>query len=160
MLVGCATCIPEIPPGCSTSGSLKIHESIRNVTIKEAVVDLNVIPVNSNWNNVSNELKEQIANQLRRTSLSEKKTDESADYKISITLEEVYEVSGENRSLFGVLLGPNKISGDVTVINIKTNQLVRYFSFQGESSSHPYSVVNDIGSAIYRAAEEIIRGIQ
>lgn len=151
-----------IVTGCSTTGSLKMHESIYGKTIKAAVVALVVTPPNSNGNDVAIQLRGQVASHLLGAGIFKSIADQGdrdADYKISIKLTEIDEVSGVSRVMWGVLAGSNKIAGDVTVIDVKTGQIVRSFSFRGESAAHPFSGKSDIKDAINKAAEEIIKGL-
>lgn len=148
--------------GCSTTGSFEMHEFIEGKTIKAAVVALIVAPPNSNGNDVAIQLRGQVATQLLGAGLFKSITDQGdqdADYKISIKLTKIYEVSGVSRVLWGILAGSNKITGDVTVIDVKTGQTVRSFSFHGESAAHPFSGKSDIKDAINKATEEIIKGL-
>ena len=148
--------------GCSTTGSLKIHESIEGRTLKGAVAALIVTHPNSNENDIAIRLRGQVATHLLGGGLFKSIThqgDQDADYKISIKLTEIDEVSGVSRVLWGVLAGSNKIAGDVTVIDVKTGQTARSFSFRGESALHPFSGKSDIKDAIEKASEEIIKGL-
>ncbi len=86
-------------------------------------------------------------------------SDQQADYKISITITSIKEVSGAGRVLLGVLAGTNKIEGNVVVTDQKTSQTVRHFSFFGESASHPLSGKSDIRDAIDEAAKSILKGL-
>lgn len=151
-----------IATGCSTTGSLEMHESIEGKTIRAAVVALIVTPPNSNGNDVAIQLRGQVAAHLLGAGLFKSianQGDQDADYKISIKLTEIDEVSGASRVMWGPLAGSNKIAGDVTVIDVKTGQTVRSFSFRGESAAHPFSGKSDIKDAIDKAAEEIIKGL-
>lgn len=148
--------------GCSTTGSLKMHESMEGKPIKGAVVALIVSPPNPNGNDVAIKLRGQLSAHLLGAGLFKNITgegDQQADYKISIKLTNIDEVSGVARVAWGALAGSNKIAGDVTVIDVKTGQTVRSFSFIGESAAHPFSGKSDIRDAIDRASEEIIKGL-
>jgi hypothetical protein len=101
--------------------------------------------------------------QLLGAGLSKSITDQGdpdADYEISIKLTKTYEVSGESRVFLGILAGSNKIAGDVTVIDLKTGQTVRSFSFRAKSAAHPASGKSDIRDAINKATEEVIKGLR
>ncbi len=146
--------------GCSTTGSVTMHESsVPAKAIKGMAVALVVTP---SGNDVVIPLRGQVAAQLLGAGLFRSITDESdpnADYKISINLTTIDEVSGVSRVLWGTLAGRNKIAGDVTVIDVRTGQKVRSFSFVGESAAHPFSGKSDIKDAINKAAEEVIKGL-
>ena len=152
-----------IAAGCSTTGSLKMHESMEGKPIKGAVVALIISSPNANVNdNVVIKLWEQLTAHLLGRGLFKNVTgeaDQQADYKITIKLTEINEVSGVARVVWGGLAGTNKIAGDVSVIDVKTGKTVRSFSFTGESASHPFSGKSDIRDAIDRATEEIIKGL-
>ena len=125
--------------GCSTSGSFKMHESIEGKTIKAAVVALIVTPPNSNGNDVAIKIREQVAVHLLGAGLFKSITergDQYADYKISIILTTIDEVPYQDRYYFGFLAGSDKITGDVTVIDVKTGQTVRSFSFSSKSPAY------------------------
>ena len=85
--------------------------------------------------------------------------DQDAGYKILIKLNDIREVSGVSRVMWGVLSGNNKVAGDVAVINLLNGQTERSFSFIGESAAHPMSGKSDIKDAISIAAEKIIEGL-
>ncbi len=146
--------------GCSTSGSVTMRESsIAGKSIKGSVVALVVAPPG---NDVAIPLRGQVASQLLGAGLFKSITDQddkTAEYKIVIDIDAVREVSGVNRVLWGVMAGSNKITGNVTVTDVKTGQTVRAFSFIGESAAHPFSGKSDIKDAINRAAEEIMKGL-
>ncbi len=148
--------------GCSTTGDLKMHQSVNGKTIKAAVVALIVTPPSPKENNVAIQLRGQVAAQLLGAGLFKSITDQGsqdADYEVNIKLTRVDEVSGVSRVLLGALAGSNKIAGNVTVIDAKTKQTVRSFSFRGESAAHPFSGKSDISDAISKSAEEIIKGL-
>ena len=152
-----------IVTGCSTTGSVTMHESsIAGKTIQGAVVALAVTPPNPDGNDVAIQLRGQVAAQLLGAGLFKSITgqgDQNADYKLDIKLTTIDEVSGVSRVLWGAMAGTNKIAGGVTVIDVKTGQTVRSFSFVGESAAHPFSGKSDIKDAINKAAEEIIKGL-
>lgn len=148
--------------GCSPTGSFKMQKFIEGETIKAAVVALIVTPPNSNGNDVAIHLRGQVAAHLLGAGLFKSITeqgDQNADYKISIKLTTIYEVPYSSRYHFGVLAGSNKITGDVNVIDVKTGQTVRSFSFHGKSAAHPLSGKSDMKDAINKATEEIIKGL-
>lgn len=156
------TLILGIVTGCSTTGSLVMHESIEGRTVRAAVAALTVISPDSNGNDVAIQLRGQVAAHLLGAGLFKNisdQNDQTADFKISIKLTEITEVSGVSRVMWGALAGANKIAGDVTAIDVKTGQNIRAFSFRGESASHPFSGKSDIKDAINKAAEEIIKGL-
>ncbi|MFC1895497.1 DUF4410 domain-containing protein [Thermodesulfobacteriota bacterium] len=148
--------------GCSTTGSLKINESVEGQTIKGAVVALIVTTPNSNRNEVAIHLREQVVKHLLGACLPKNITeqgDQNADYMIAIKLTTIHKVPYSSRYHCGVLAGSNKITGDVTVIDVKTGQTVRSFSFHGKSAAHPLSGKSDMKDAINKATEEIIKGL-
>ena len=154
--------ILSIVTGCSTTGSLTIHKSVEGKTIKGTAVVLTVTPPNAKGNNVAIQLKGQVVIQLLGAGLFKSITgegDQDANYNIFIKLTEINEVSGVSRVMWGAMAGSNKIAGDVTVIDVKSGQSVRSFSFRGESASHPFSGKSDIKDAINEASEEIIKGL-
>ena len=121
-----------------------------------------VNPSISNRPDVALLLRWQVASKLREAGLFKSiivRDDQNADYKISINLTKVDEVQYQNRYIFGVFAGSNKIFGDVNVIDVKAGQTVRSFSFHGQSAAHPLSGKSDMKDAIHKAAEAIIKGL-
>ena len=149
--------------GCSPTGSFKIHESIEDVEVKGIIAALTVTPSTPSGYEVALQLKGQVASKLREEGLFKsitEQSDKNADYKISIILTTIDEVPYQDRYCFGFLAGSDKIAGDVIVIDVKTGQTVRSFSFSGQSSAY-YSLSGKIfmDEAIHKAAEEIIKGL-
>ncbi len=85
---------------------------------------------------------------------------EGADCTITVRLTKVTEVSGVSRVMLGALAGRNEIDGAVTVVDAKTQQILRSFSFVGESAAHPFSGKSDIKDAEAKATDEIILGLK
>lgn len=147
--------------GCSTTGSLNMHEARQGHSIKGAVASLTTLAPDEKGNDTAIQLRGQVAAHLLGAGLFKSisnKGEKDSDYNIAIKLTEIDEVSGVSRVLLGVLAGSNKIAGDVTVTD-GTGQTVRSFSFLGESASHPFSGKSDIKDAINKSAEEIIKGL-
>ena len=139
-----------------------MHESIEGKTVKATIAALTVTPSTSYGYEVELQLRWQVASQLREAGLFKSITeqgDQNADYTISIILTTIDEVPYQDRYIFGALAGSHKITGDVTVIDVKTGQTVRSFSFSGKSAAHPLSGKSDMEDAINKAAEEIIKGL-
>lgn len=152
--------------GCSTSGSIRMHDSVGDKTIKGSTVSLIVFPnvseSNGNENDIAIKLRGQIAAQLLGAGLFKNIAgdgDQGIDHKITVKITEIREVSGVARVMWGAMAGNNKVAGEVTVINIKTGDDIRSFSYIGESAAHPFSGKSDIRDAIDRAAEEIVKGL-
>jgi Domain of unknown function (DUF4410) len=149
--------------GCSTEGQFAAKESPNRKAVVGKVAALNVEAPNSDAAAVASQLKGQVAAQLLGAGLFSSITGpsgEGADCTITVKLTKVGEVSGVSRVLFGVLAGRNRIEGEVTVTDAKTNQTLRSFSFVGESASHPFSGKSDIKDAEVKAAEEIMLGLK
>jgi len=102
-------CILGVMSGCSTSGSLNVHESVTDEPIQGKTVDLKVVPSNAAWNQVAFRLKGAVLTQLLGAGLFKEVSDEDANYKITIKLTEVREVSGVSRVMLGVFAGSNQI---------------------------------------------------
>lgn len=154
-LIGVAT-------GCSTSGSLKVHEARQGQAVKGTAVTLTTLAPDEKGTDIAIQLRGQVAAHLLGAGLFKSianQADKDSDYNIAIKLTQIDEVSGTSRVLLGVLAGSNKIAGDVTVTDARTGQTVRSFSFLGESASHPFSGKSDIKDAVSKSAEEIIKGL-
>ena len=148
---------------CGTSGSFTIHHSsTEELIIQGSVVDLIVTPPNSDGTSVAIQLRGIVAAQLLGAGLFKSIANPGgdADYKITVILTEIDDVSGTSRVLWGLLAGSNIIEGVVKILNSKTGQMVRSFSFHAESASHPNSGKADMSDAIAKAAEEIIKGLE
>jgi Domain of unknown function (DUF4410) len=150
--------------GCSPTGSFKIHESIEEVTVKATIAALTVTSSTPSGYEVTLQLRWEVASQLREAGLFKSITgqgDQNADYKISIILTTIDEVPYQDRYHFGFLAGSDKIAGDVIVIDVKTGQIVRSFSFSSKSAVY-YSLSGKIfmDEAIHKAAEEIVKGLR
>ena len=140
-----------------------MHESIEGKTIKAAIVALSVTSSTPSGYEVALQLKSEVASQLCEAGLIKSVTeqgDQNTDYKISIILTTIDEVPYQDRYHFGFLAGSDKITGDVTVIEVKTAQTVRSFSFSSKSAAY-YSLSGKIfmDEAIHKAAEGIIKGL-
>jgi hypothetical protein len=148
--------------GCSTTGSLNMHETQQGHSIKGAVASLTTIAPDEKGNDTAIQLRGQVAAHLLGAGLFKSisnQGEKDSDFNIAIKLTEIDEVSGVSRVLLGVLAGSNKIAGDVIVTDARSGQTVRSFSFLGESASHPFSGKSDIKDAINKSAEEIIKGL-
>lgn len=148
---------------CGTSGSFTIHHSSTEEVITQgSVVDLIVTPPNSDGTSVAIQLRGHVAAQLLGAGLFKSIANPGgdADYKITVVLTEIDDVSGTSRVLWGLLAGSNIIEGVVKILNNKSGQMVRSFSFHAESASHPNSGKADMSDAIAKAAEEIIKGLE
>ena len=140
-----------------------MHESIEGKTIKAAIAALIVTSSTPSGYKVALQLRGEVASQLREAGLCKSITeqgDQNADYKITIILTTIDEVPYQDRYYFGFLAGSDKITGDVTLIDFKTGQTVRSFSFSSKSAAY-YSLSGKIfmDEAIHKAAEEIIKGL-
>ena len=139
-----------------------MHESIGGKTIKGVIAALTVTPSTPSGHEVGLQLRREVASQLREAGLFKsikEQDDQNSDYKISIILTTIDEVPYTNRAPFGFLAGSDKIAGDVTVIDAKTGQIVRSFSFSSKSGYYDLSGKIFMGQAIHKAAEEIIKAL-
>ncbi len=149
--------------GCSTTGELKMQESVKDKAVRGEAVFLQVTAVNPGDNNTAIQLKGQLASYLLGAGFFNKiarAKDEHADYTITVNLTEIESVSGVARVMLGVFAGRNKVAGDVTVVDAQSQQTVRAFSFSGESAAHPFSGKSDLSDAINKAVEEIAKGLK
>jgi hypothetical protein len=140
-----------------------MHESIHGVTVKATIAALTVTPSAPSGYGVALELKMQVASKLCEEGLFKsiiEPGNNNADFKIYIILTTIDEVPYQDRYHFGFLAGSDKIAGDVTVIEVKTGQTVRSFSFSAKSAAY-YSLSGKIfmDEAIHKAAEEIVKGL-
>ena len=150
-------------PDCSPTGSFKMHETIEGKILKAGIAALTATSSTSSGHEVALRLRREVASQLGEAGLFKSITeqgDQNVDYKISIILTRIDEVPYQDRYHFGFLAGSDKIAGDVTVIDVKTGQTVRSFSFSSKSAAY-YSLSGKIfmDEAIHKAAEEIIKGL-
>ena len=146
--------------GCSTEGQLTTTAPSNGKIVAGKVAALNV---EASDPAVAAQLRGQVATQLLGTGMFSNiigPNGEGADCTITVKLTKVDQVSGVTRVLFGALAGRNEIDGQVTVTDAKTNQVLRSFSFTGESAAHPFSGKSDIKDAEEKAAEEIILGLK
>ena len=146
--------------GCSTEGQLTTTVPSNGKAVVGRVAALNV---EASDPAVAAKVRGEVATQLLGTGLFSSISGpygEGADCTITVKLTKVDQVSGFSRVMFGALAGRNEIDGLVTVTDAKTNQILRSFSFTGESAAHPFSGKSDIKDAEEKAAEEIILGLK
>ncbi len=151
-----------IAVGCSTTGSLTMHDYFDGQKIKGTTAVLKINHPDHDGTNIARQLRGEVAAQLLGSGLFRSITDEDdqdASHKILIKLTDIREVSGVSRVMWGALSGNNKVAGDVVVINLMTGQTERSFSFIGESAAHPMSGKSDMKDAISKSAEKIIKGL-
>jgi hypothetical protein len=84
---------------------------------------------------------------------------ESADYRMTVALSGVEEVSQASRILFGVLAGSNELKAAVTLVNA-AGTVVEQFTVTGESASHPLSSENGIEDAVREAATKVVQALR
>ena len=149
--------------GCNPTGSFKIHESIAGNTMKAAIATLSVTSSVVTGYEEAIQLRWELASQLREAGLFKsitEQSDKNADYNISIVLTTVDEVPHQDRYIFGFLAGTDKITGDVTVIDVRSGEAVRSFTFRSKSAIY-YSLSGKVfmDEAIQKAAEVIIKGL-
>ena len=147
---------------CSTTGTMTMNSQSQDSVIKGRGVALIVTAPHASESDIVIQLRGQVATQLLGAGLFQSITDptgKEADYKIDIKLTKVDVVSGLSRVLWGAMAGSNKLAGNVTVIDARTGQVVRSFSFEGDSAANPLSGKADMKDAIDAASEEIIKGL-
>lgn len=147
---------------CSTTGTMTMNGSTQDSVINGKNVALTVTAPEASESDIVSKLRGQVATQLIGSGMFKSITDptgEDAYYKLDIKLTKVEEVSGVSRVLLGTLAGSNKLAGIVTITNARTGQVVRSFSFEGDSASHPFSGKSNMRDAIDVATEEIIKGL-
>jgi hypothetical protein len=84
---------------------------------------------------------------------------EPADYRMTVALSGVEEVSQASRILFGVFAGSNELKAAVTLVN-GAGAVVEKFTVTGESASHPLSSENGIEDAVREAATKTVQALR
>lgn len=151
--------------GCKSTGGYKMHECIEGRSINNALVLLVVTPPPPEFcdnDNVVTLFREQLASRLVSSGLCSdiaKPNDENADYCVNVKLTLIDEASTAARALIGVFAGSHEIAGDVSVIDLKTKETIRSFSFTGESAAHPYSGESNLQFTVMEAVDAVIAGL-
>ena len=83
-----------------------------------------------------------------------------ADYRMTVALSGVEEVSQAARILLGVLAGSNELKADVALVDATTGATVEAFQVTGESASHPLSSENGIEDAVREAATKTVLALK
>jgi len=148
---------------CSSSGTLAVKTPKAQAIPTGKVVAL---AVSSAADEDSKDAADRLRNDLFGRLVSEGlfkqvvQPGQPADYRLSMALSGVEEVSQTSRILFGVLAGSNELKVDGTLVDAANGKTVESFQVTGESASHPLSSENGIEDAVREAAAKTVQALK
>jgi hypothetical protein len=150
-------------PACGSSGTLTVAQPKTQAIPPGKVAALSVTAEDdADSRNAAARLREILGDRLVAARLFKEvvPAGQPADYRITIALSDVDTVSDAGRILFGVMAGDNELTGDVTVIDVKSGGMVTRFQVTGAAPSTPIEGENGIEGAIRQAAKQTIEGLK
>ena len=148
---------------CSSSGTLTLKTPKDGSIPQGKVVALKVqAPADQDSQDAANRMRDDLFGRLVAEGVFKQvvQADQPADYRLTMNLSGVEEVSQTARIFLGVLAGSNELKADVTLTDAKSGATVEAFQVTGASASHPLSSQNGIEDAVREAAVKTVQALR
>jgi hypothetical protein len=149
--------------GCSSTGDRGVIQSSKERISPNAVATLVVTsPADSASEKVARSLESRLTGALTTQRIFARiaREGQRSNYELSVSLNQVREVTPLATFMLGVFAGSDEIHADVKLTNRSTRQVVTRFTANGKGAAHPLSSERGMEAALSELENQIIQGLR
>lgn len=152
--------------GCSSSGTMNIRQKMSQSIVpgKSVAVAVEITPsrqTDPDCQEVQTRLRERLFGRLLSEGIFKTvvRAPEPADYRLDVMITDARKVSGASRVMLGMMAGANFAEVDVRLLG-QSNELITYYSVNGESAVHPLATEVSLDDAVREAVNNLVQGLK